>query len=351
MLMKKVIIILMLICSMNAFAASQKPLISVFDFKGDSVSEQELLLFVDFLTSEIVATEKYTLIDRMQRETILAEIEFSLTGCTDESCQLEAGKLLQANEIVMGSIGVFGEKTLLNMKLIEVETGATLSSVSQQYDSFNDVIVDNHRLVNLLLKDTSPAVADGQSEAPAEKTVIPTSYDLFRQTDEMINDDLSANFQLIQNNAKQLSPEERNALYDANERNAVTGVLLNIIPGFGVGSFVNDDTGTGAMQLMLDIVGTAAVATYFVDYAVASAWIDSHMEYWVPDPNGTDDVYGEYGNFYINGSIYYPRKDWPIYVGVGGLIIYGASRIVSSLIAGSYGSFNEDLGSALNLSK
>ena len=341
----------MLLCSLNVFAAEQKPLISVFDFKGNNISDQELMLFVDFLTSEIVATEKYTLIDRMQRETILAEIEFSLTGCTDESCQLEAGKLLQANEIVMGSIGVFGEKTLLNMKLIEVETGSTLSSVSQQYDSFNDVIVDNHRLVNLLLKDGSVAASTDQEASSGEKTPIPTSFDLFKQTDELIQDDLSANFQLIQNNAKQLSPEERKALFDTNERNPVSGVLLNILPGFGVGSFVNGDTGTGVIQLVLDLVGTAGVATYFIDQALASAWIESNMQYWVPDPDGTDDVFGEYGNFYIDGQIYYPRTDWPIYVGVGGLIFYGASRVVSSLIAGTYGSYNEDLGSALNLSK
>ena len=251
----------------------------------------------------------------------------------------------------MGSIGVFGEKTLLNMKLIEVETGSTLSSVSQQYDSFNDVIVDNHRLVNLLLKDSSVAASTEQEASSGEKTPIPTSYDLFKHTDELIQDDLSANFQLIQNNAKQLSPEERNALFDANERNVVTGVLLNILPGFGVGSFVNGDTGTGVMQLVLDLVGTAGLATYLVDYALASAWIESNMQYWEPDPNGTDDVYGEYGNFYIDGQIYYPRTDWPIYVGVGGLIFYGASRVVSSLIAGTYGSYNDDLTSALNLTR
>ena len=224
-MMKKIIPFLLLLFSLSAFAEESKPLVSVFDFKGTDISANEVLLFVDFLTSEIVNTEKYVVIDRDQRETLLSEIEFSLTGCTDESCQLEAGKLLHADMIVTGSLDGFGEGISLNMKLTEVETGSVISSVTQQYNSFNDVIADNTRLVTLLL---NPSIQ-------AEKTPIPSNYDIYIETDEMIRDDISKNFIFIQKNAKALSPEQRQELYEANKRNPVAGTLLSVVPGLEQG--------------------------------------------------------------------------------------------------------------------
>lgn len=55
----------------------------------------------------------------MQRENILDELEFSNSGCTDENCQFEIGKLLQARQMIVGSMGTFGNMHLLNIKLVE----------------------------------------------------------------------------------------------------------------------------------------------------------------------------------------------------------------------------------------
>ena len=49
-----------------------------------------------------------------QRETVLKELEFSMSGCTDESCMLEVGKMLSAELIVGGSISQLGSKIVLS---------------------------------------------------------------------------------------------------------------------------------------------------------------------------------------------------------------------------------------------
>ena len=38
-------------------------------------------------------------IEVSQRDNILKEMEFSLSGCSDESCMLEVGKMLSAESI------------------------------------------------------------------------------------------------------------------------------------------------------------------------------------------------------------------------------------------------------------
>ena len=72
----------------SAYIANDKPLLTVLDFIGSNVSEQERQVLVDFISSHVVSSGKYRVIDRMQRDAILKEIEFSYSGCTDESCQL-----------------------------------------------------------------------------------------------------------------------------------------------------------------------------------------------------------------------------------------------------------------------
>jgi hypothetical protein len=111
----------------------------------------EVAVFVDFLSSKIQSAGRYRVIDRMQRQNILAELEFSLSGCTDESCQLEIGKLIQAKQIIVGSMGSVGDFQILNIKLVDVETGETVSSALKQYKNINDMITDSDNLINELL--------------------------------------------------------------------------------------------------------------------------------------------------------------------------------------------------------
>lgn len=255
---------------------------------------------MDFISSNIVESGKYKVIDRLQRETILKEIEFSLTGCTDESCQLEAGKLLQANEIVLGSIGTFGNKTLVNIKLIEVETSTAISSVSEQYESFNEVVVDNKRIVNRLLNVQANIIETTENSGSQNNY---TSLEIFSQTDLLIKNDLSSNYQLIQSRAENLSPEERKSLYKTNEKDALSGALLNILPGFGIGSFANNDPGTGVMQLALYLIGIAGVSTFIINEVVDNAWRTENYAYFVPDPTSTFENDGVPGNFIFDGEL------------------------------------------------
>ncbi|MBI9107428.1 MAG: hypothetical protein JEZ04_11850 [Spirochaetales bacterium] len=139
------------------FSETEKPIATVLDFTVSQVSEQEAAILVDYFSGHLVASNKFRVIDRTQRQTILSELKFSYDGCTDESCQLEIGKLLAARFIFIGSLGKLGSRYILNMSLVEVETGETLKSVSDKYSSLDYLVDDTGRIISIFTEREQPA--------------------------------------------------------------------------------------------------------------------------------------------------------------------------------------------------
>lgn len=139
--------------SRTAFAqdVESKPVLSVLDFTASAISGSEARIYADVLSTYIVHTGAYRVIDREQRDAILTEIEFSYAGCADERCQLEIGRLLAASQLVVGSIGRIGGWLIVSARLLEVATGETLRSTSQKYPSLEALIDEAPKLVEATL--------------------------------------------------------------------------------------------------------------------------------------------------------------------------------------------------------
>ena len=147
------------------------------DFETSGVSKQEMTLIVDYLSSSVSDYKEYVLIDRRQREIILSEAQFSNSGCADESCAIEIGQLLSANEMILGSLGSVGSLYLMNIKLIDVTTGKTLNDVSEKYPSIEELITDCENLITELFykKKTSLSVPSDEIDDPIEMTPTNTN--------------------------------------------------------------------------------------------------------------------------------------------------------------------------------
>ena len=170
-----IVTILIIVSSVHLLAQTdEKPLISVLDFRTSGISRAEVEVFVDFLSSHIIDTGKFRVIDRMQREALLREMEFSYDDCTDEGCQLEVGRLLAANQIVVGSVGRVGERYLLTIKLIDVETGEAIKTGSEKYTDLNKLIDDSERLAQEFATAAIPGEEAVAEKAPAAPKVRET---------------------------------------------------------------------------------------------------------------------------------------------------------------------------------
>ncbi|MBN2050367.1 MAG: PEGA domain-containing protein [Spirochaetales bacterium] len=75
------------------------------------------------LETSLVKTGIFHVLEQGQMSAILEAQRFSLSGCTDDSCAVEVGRLLSAEKIVVGSVVAVGKKFAMTAKIINVEIG------------------------------------------------------------------------------------------------------------------------------------------------------------------------------------------------------------------------------------
>ena len=144
-LFKKTIILVFFICLLfSAFGqtVSEVPIITVLDFVSEDVSRSEVRLVVSMLSTSIYKMGRFKVIDISQRDNMMKELAFSISGCSDESCQLELGRMLAAELIVVGHLGKLGTRYVLSSKILETSTGATFGAEDGVYSNI-DSLVDN----------------------------------------------------------------------------------------------------------------------------------------------------------------------------------------------------------------
>jgi tetratricopeptide (TPR) repeat protein len=121
-------------------AGTNLPLITVLDLRIENLDQSVGNLIVDLLSSALIGTKKYRVLERGQREAIMKEIEYSHSDNVDEEYQLGLGKLLAADKIVIGSLGMIGKRYILNLKMLNVETGEAVSSSYQIFQSLEEMV-------------------------------------------------------------------------------------------------------------------------------------------------------------------------------------------------------------------
>lgn len=155
--MKNIAVLLFVFIAATAGAQQEKPIITVLDFQTNNISESDMKSIVTFLSAELFETGVYKVIDSNQRDALLKELEFSMSGCTDESCQLEVGKMLAAEFIVVGDLGKVGDRIIITIKVLNTETSETLNTARSVYMSMNELVDDLRNIALRIAKKDVPA--------------------------------------------------------------------------------------------------------------------------------------------------------------------------------------------------
>jgi len=155
---------------------------------------------------------------------------------------------------------------------------------------------------------------------------------------QLIRDGVKKNKEEIQQNSIYLTPAEKTTLYDRNKKKgAAAWAALDFFVGFGIGSYIQGDITYGIAQSIMDAVGYSLYVVGFVN--LLDSYVESTCEYgyyngsW--DYNCHEESYGD--------------EDSARTMIVSGLIVIGASRIMSWIFPFSYQKgYNRTLNSALN---
>ncbi len=156
MKLSKYVLFILFILNMLPFhelrAQAEKPTVAVLNLQGIDVPANEALMLSERLRTELAHTNAFVLVERNRMDRILEEQGFQLSGCTSQACAIEAGKLLNVQEICMGSVGKIGRLYTVSVRLIDVQSGRLVKTVSEDCSCpIEDVLTQAMRRVALKL--------------------------------------------------------------------------------------------------------------------------------------------------------------------------------------------------------
>jgi len=166
--------ILFLLVFYSISYSQDKMRIAVMDLQAKGVSKVLASGITDMIRSDMVDTGLFLVVERNQMNEILKEQELQQTGCTDNACAVEIGKLLSARKILIGEITALRSATLITVRIVDVEKG--VAEFSSKETAKDDADIQN-AASRLSMKLVGRITGKRQSELLAGLEVkTPTGY-------------------------------------------------------------------------------------------------------------------------------------------------------------------------------
>ena len=122
------------VMSLSVAQDEQPVTVAVLDLNAPDISSSALIALSNIIRRELMMISNYIVVDREIMKEILDEQGFQQTGvCTDEVCMVEVGKILGVRKMIGGSIGMLGRKYIIDLKLVDVESGKMDKMETEEY--------------------------------------------------------------------------------------------------------------------------------------------------------------------------------------------------------------------------
>jgi TolB-like protein len=151
--------------------------LTVGDFQVRSANAAYRFLgkgFAEFISIELLKSDFIELVEREKRLEAIREIELSQTGLIDERAQIEAGRLVTAEYIVLGSIYDIDNQISITVRIVETKTTRVIwqdkvSGKIGQYEALSAEITSKIlRKLNILVPNAVTAKLQGAREKTGE---------------------------------------------------------------------------------------------------------------------------------------------------------------------------------------
>jgi TolB-like protein len=138
--MRKIFISLcFILIVVSPLISQEKMRLAVLELEAKGVSKVIASSVSDLLRTEMVDTGQFTVVERSQMDNILKEHELQLTGCTDNTCAVQLGKILSARKILIGEVNKMGAGLIITTRVVDVEKGTADFASSEKADDLNDI--------------------------------------------------------------------------------------------------------------------------------------------------------------------------------------------------------------------
>jgi len=161
--------------------AEDKIRIAVMDLDAKNVSNVTASIVSDFLRNDLYASKKYIIVERSQMEKILKEQMFQKTGCTTTECAVEVGKILNASQMIVGSLSLLGDDFYVMIRVVDVETAETKFSDTLSCSKESELKKVTNSLISRLtgveiIRETVKETVNERPFLPGEKTPFDVAW-------------------------------------------------------------------------------------------------------------------------------------------------------------------------------
>lgn len=125
------IMVIMIAASFDAFAQN-KATLGILNIESKGVIPDAEAIG-NIVRLEIEKTKVYNVIDIFDIKDVLKKNNVDMNACFGKSCVLEAGKLLNADKMALGSVERFGENIAVTLKVLDVKTGEIEKTNTTEY--------------------------------------------------------------------------------------------------------------------------------------------------------------------------------------------------------------------------
>lgn len=168
------IVFFMVILVVPLYAKDQERIrVAIMDFSSEDVSKSEARKISDLIRTEMINTGQYVVIERNEMSKILNEQGFQMTGCTDVSCAVQAGKLMSARKMLVGTIMKIEQNIIINGRIVDVEKGTADFAEKEMAKSKSDIYRAVEAFTARLTKRISPEGYAKQYKEFEGKTLKP----------------------------------------------------------------------------------------------------------------------------------------------------------------------------------
>ena len=140
--MKRVFLCIAVIGMIFSASASyaEKLRIVVMDLKADGVSDQIARTVSNMLRTEFINMNEFIVVERAQMDAILKEQGVQQSGCTDQACAVQMGRLMSAKKILVGEVSPMGKSMITTVRIVDVERGVSEFAATQK--AANEEVLD-----------------------------------------------------------------------------------------------------------------------------------------------------------------------------------------------------------------
>jgi len=102
--------------------------IGIIPFRGEGIAASDAYMISAMFRTEVVNAGTFKVIESDSMDKVLAEQAFQATGCTESDCAVKIGRLLNVQRMVLGTYGIVMDRSVVNIRVVNVETGQIVYS-------------------------------------------------------------------------------------------------------------------------------------------------------------------------------------------------------------------------------